>query len=991
MMSILAYDGSRTIIGNAVFDQHIEKLANNLSVFLSKSGHQIGMVFRRDLAATSELYKIANTKRATAEALGLDFEDLIDEEVEVYSKYVYDETNYIVLISHPSLLDSTEVALERKKKNITYSKYEIPTFVDSQNILLLNSYLKAQHDTFVERVLTTFSNNYDFAAQVEKLDVTDALRAIKRSVSPQVANEHWTPQIPKKDDPTSVQFRWKTNNIQDDASHILWAPLPDQIMRTSIKGVDRASAGTYPSGSVLSEDRIYAPLLVDVPPRNNVTFTDLFVSLNNTTTTTVDGAVRSLPYAVSFMISGDGLAGTSIKATLAKFLAVVSTDNQNINDALSSLKHYAETKGAVVALSISMMTWAENNAFGIDEIQLRRSKLWRVFESWGGTQVMDKGGDPISSYTTNLLGLSFKSVAPKTPAPLSEALRLLPLCRQASPFSRGTVFNRTVDGKFLKIECFSAELTTWIKLYIGKPGSGKSLAMNNDIIQTCLMPGLQRLPLVFMVDVGLSSSGVINLLKDRLKPEDRHLAVYKRLRNDKRLAINPLDCSVGRMQPTPDQLNQIVAFLSTLVTPVEAMGNPERGLSNFLSQIVEQTFISKMEGSEKGSPYRYQKNNDLELDGLLAKAGIIIDEHEYNPSYYELVKICHLKGLYRARDLCHRYAMPILTDMISAAKAPDIALRYGGAISASGEPLINVFIRGIQEAIAMYEVFASHTKFDVDTARVVSLDLQDVIGTNPKQSSLFFQIARIFIKRKTAFTVDDIPLFPVEFQDYYSNLIREILEDKKIYAYDELHNVKRDPTLFAELERDGRELRKWNAELKLASQYPTDFGELPKSATMFLIADSGTTETQIELQKMLSLKPEDLNVLNNNVGLTPGGLAFLSCTKTRKSRYTSINVLTIGPKLIWSLTTDADDRSMKLMMLDQLPERIAIAVLSKEYPNGIRAIIAARKETLSKKNKSGTLNMDAEIKSIVTVMANETIQKHRTFIQDSLQEMQSAV
>ena len=958
-------------------------MSKKLGVYLSKSGHQFGMVFRRDLNPTSDLYKIASIQKNTANNLHLNLDFLIDENVEIYSKFVYDETNYIVLISHPSLLEESEAALESKRKGLLYKKYEIPAFAESQNIMLLNSYLKSQHETYVEGVMSVFTNP-DFAAQARKLDVEEALRSIKKAVSPQNTDDNWSPIIPNSKNNAKVPVRWKTNYNKNDVSHHLWESLPQQIMRSTINGVDRASAGTYPTGSVITENRIYSPLLISVPSQSFVSFNELFVNLNNASTTLQNGEERSLPYAISFMITGDGFANTAVKKTLAKILAVASADNANIKGAIESLTEYQNDGGTIVGLSISAMTWAENNNYGIDEIQIRRSKLWRTLEAWGGAQVIEKGGDPILGFTSNIHGLTYKHHAPKYAAPLWAALHLLPWCRQASPFTMGTVMNRSVDGKLMKQEVFSSELTTWIKIYVGKPGSGKSVAMNNDILEACLMPGLQRLPLIFMVDVGVSSRGPIELLQDHLPPELRHLAVYKRLKNDRRFAMNPLDCSVGRMRPTPNETAQMVAFLSTLITPIEAEGKAEKGLSNFLTQVVEHTFISKMDGEEKGKPNMYEIHHDPDLDRLLEENGI----DGIGKSYFELVNECHDKGAYRARDLCHRYAMPVLSDTVATVNSnPEITSRYGSAMSESGGSVIEMFTRGISEAISMYPVFCDHTKFDVDMARVVSLDLQDVIGSNFKQSSLFFQIARIFAKKRTAYTEDDIPLFPENFQPYYKRLIEEIAEDRKILAYDELHNAKRDEALFAELERDCREARKWGMELKFASQMMEDFGNIPQLATQFVIADRGTPKSREYLQKTIALQTVEENTLKNNVSLGPGGLTYLSRIVAKNGNYVSLMTLTIGPQRLWALTTDSDDRLLRNTMYELLGDRpLALKLLAIVFPFGARKAMTARKEAL---RTTSNKNVDAdEMNSIARTIAKELIE-NQTFILDSQKKRMS--
>ena len=978
LMTLIAYDGTRTIVSDSVFYDHLTRLEQTLDVFLSKSGHQFGMVFRRDLDPTSDVFKIAELKKATARSLELNLDFLIDEEVEVYSKFVYDETNYMVLITHPKLLESAEVALEAKRKGLLYKEHDIPSFMDSQNIMLVNSYLKSQHETYVESVLSVLEDNR-FAAQAHKMDVVTALRAIKKSVSPQTTDDNWIPQIPNT--ASKVSMRWKTNYQPKDVSHLLWQPLPEQIMRNTINGVDRASSGTYPTSAVLTENRIYAPLMIAVPPQSASNFNQLFAGLNNASTRLPSGEERSLPYAISFMLSGDGFAGYGLKKSLAKILAVASSDNAAIKSAIDSLSNYADNRGTVVGLSISCMTWAENNAYGIDEIQIRRSKLWRTLEAWGGCQVAEKGGDPILGFTSNLPGVTYKHHAPRCAAPLWEALHLMPWCRQASPFKLGTIMNRSVDGKLMKQEPFSGELTTWIKLYIGKPGSGKSVAMNNDIIESCLMPDLKRLPLIFMVDVGVSSRGPIELLQDHLPKEKRHLAVYKRLKNDTRFSMNPLDCSVGRMSPTPNETAQMVSFFSTLITPIEADGKAEKGLSNFLTQIIHQTFIYKMDNDERGHPNMYEPNVNYELDELLADNNI----DAYGLSYYELVNRTHVLKLYRARDLCHRLAMPVLADTIAVATSnPEIKSSYENTRTSSGETVIDMFTRGVTEASAMYPVFCEYTKFDVDVARVVSLDLQDVIGQNHKQSSLFFQIARIFAKKKTAYTEDDIATFPPAFRAYYTRLIEEVSEDRKILAYDELHNAKRDEGLFAELERDCREARKWGMELKFASQMLEDFGRIPQLATQFVIADRGTPKSREYMREQISLLPVEEVVLANHVRLGFGGLTYLSKIVAKNGTYVSLMTLTLGPQKLWALTTDSDDRLLRGTMYELLGDRpLALRLLAKAFPNGARQSISARKEqgrTLNQGLSDEIINKEDEMDSIIRVIAKEVIDRSEYYI-----------
>lgn len=977
MMSIIAYDGTRTLVEQEVFYSFLNNLSSKLKVYLNKSGHQFGMVFRRDLNPTSDIYRIAEIQKNTARNLQLNLDYLIDENVNNYARFVYDETNYIVLITNPTVLDQTELELEAKRNGLIYKNYEVPGFASTQQAIFTSGYLKSQHETYVEAVLGAVLDSA-FSGQARKLDVVAAVRAMKKSVSPLTTDDNWRPQIPATTGVNApILARLKTSKLANDVGHLLWQPLPEQIMRSTITAAD--ASGQYPSGAVITENRIYTPLLIACPPQSFIDFNSLFVSLNNASTKLANGQERAIPFAISFMLKGDGYTTLALKKSLANVLAIASVENAGIKGAIESLRNYQDEGGTVVSMSMSAMTWAENNAYGMDEIHLRRSKLWRVLESWGGAHVTEKGGDPILGFTTNCLALSDKHHAPMYCAPLFEALHFMPWCRQASPFSMGTIMNRSADGKLMVMEAFSPELYTWIKLYVGRPGTGKSVAMNNDIIEICLMAGLKRLPFVFMVDVGISSRGCVNFIRGHLPDHLKHLAVYRRLKNDIRFAINPLDIAVGRMMPSSDEMAGIVSFISTLVTPVEANGQAEKGLSNFLTMLVEQTFISKKENTEKGKPNLYERYHNLELDELLNELEI----DGQGRSYFELVDMLHDLGAYRARDLCHRFSMPKLSDMIATASSnPEITARYSNALVESGETILEMFNRNIAEAITMYPVFSEHTQFDVDTARIISLDLQDVIGKNPKQSSLFFQIARMCGKRRIAFHEDDVELFPPRYQPYYARLVEEIAEDPKVFSFDELHHAKKDQGLFSELIRDCREARKWNLMLKFASQLMSDFDEIPSLATQFMIADRGTQSTREYTRVAASLSANEVEALAKYPSLGPAGLMYFSKNVTKSGAFVSICISTIPPMRMWALTTDSNDRNLKDALIKMVgSEKEANILLADRYPGGARKAMNERKESLRDGTATAAVdgNNEEVMKSIANILATE-IMTHRSSI-----------
>lgn len=183
-----------------------------------------------------------------------------------------------------------------------------------------------------------------------------------------------------------------------------------------------------------------------------------------------------------------------------------------------------------------------------------------------------------------------------------------------------------------------------------------------------------------------------------------------------------------------------------------------------------------------------------------------------------------------------------------------------------------------------YPAFFYHTNFDIGNARVASIDLNEVAtSSDPKTTSLFFQIVRMFIKRKFAVSRDDIPKFPQAYREYATQLINELLEDRKIMSYDELHVAKGDPILLEELAEDARTLRKWGARLNLASHKVEDFKDLVGFATAYVIVDPGTRESREAIRDSIGLTQLEMDALGSgNVGFSDQGLTYFSKIKLEK-------------------------------------------------------------------------------------------------------------
>lgn len=954
-ISIIDFQGCKNIMSEQQFLENVDRLSETLGIYFRNKGHQIQCVFKKDDDAKTELDAVVARQRSTANVLKMDVVDLLEENAETYAGYVYFESCYLVLWSRPSLLDPSEQKIAREESNTFRKENNVPSMKNAQNILRPISFLSDRHAAFASKLIDDLTSPL-MMYSATLLDVSSAIREIRRAMYPDITNLDWTPAIPG----TTIPARWKSNSDHDDASELLYPSLPEQIMpaggETAPKRKDIKLSPLLDPASVRVGSRVFCPLFYNVPPRDPKYFNDIFNSLNRAETVE-NGKTRALPYSISFMLESDGMSVVAFKSLFASILAFSSEQNRNMNLSIKWLNEYRRDNGCIVKLRIGAMTWAQATPEGIKELMLRKQKLWRNLESWGGGSINEKTGDQLLGLQSNVIGLSPRHIGTPCPAPLDDVLRMLPLTRPASPFKFGSTLYRSLDGKILRYERFSSEQTTWITLIAGKPGSGKSVLMNSNHFESCLLPGLIRLPYIGIIDIGVSSSGFIDMVRDSLPDHLKHLVVYKRLQNAARDCINCLDTTLGLRFPLDKDRTFSKNFITMLVTPSERKGIPYEGMSNFVGRVIDVAYKLKSDKYERARPETYKSGQDAVLDEAVKKLRGV--EIKQATTYWALVDALFLQGYVYEAEIAQRFAMPTLNTLVEVAMSEEIKSEYGQQQGNDFvvDEIVRKFVNGIREAVGDYKIFSSHTRFDLGSARIIALDLQDVaLGGSAeatKQTSLMYMIARQSFMKKVAFSTEDLPAIKTQaplYLDYFTRLISDIVDEYKVLAMDEYHKTGGNPQLTQQVVTDGREARKWNLEIILASQLMEDFGDLTKIATAMFFLDSGTEETRRWYRENLGMSEVEENALKVHVnGANKHGCTFLARFKTKRAEYAQLFTFTCGPMRLWALSTTAEDRKLRSLMYKQLPGPAARKLLASAFPGGsCKETVARLKEDMFK-------------------------------------------
>ena len=931
LVSLFQLDGARSMMGPRELDGFVELGARRLNGIFTGPGHALHVMFERAPDEADRLVASAGERTLRqCERLGLALGDVIAERGRRLAPLMAAESFLAAAWTRPSALAPDQ--LKRGRKRLAERlRHWLPDAAESQCPYLAPEGLASRHEAYLDTLAALLAE----AGIVAETLGADAASATLRWLlnGADTTARDWRPVTAANDAPPRLTAPPEAGAFPP--------PLGPQLL---IRDPERSGGG------IRIGERLYGALDMALGPRRARPFSELMERLSH----------AGLPCRFSLLIEGGGLTGldAAMTSVAAAFLAFSSDDSLLVRNAMREMTALGADAHAIVRLRLGLLTWVAPED-GADALGRRMSRLQQLAEGWGETVFTPLVGDPLESVAASVPGFCCGATAEPALAPLTEALRLLPVGRPA-PLSKDTAGHlfRAADGKPLPFAWEDGE-DYGFELIYGVPGRGKSVLMNSLGLAFSLQDGQARLPLSATIDIGPSSAGLISLIREALPPERRHEAGWFALRMTRDHAINPCDTQLGCRAPLPAERAFLVNLLGLMMTPAGAEGVPD-GMRELIGPAITAVYRLRSDKIAGAEPHAYTEGRDGLVDKALAAAGIVPPEA---PLWWEIVDLLFEAGAHDAAARAQLYAVPVLGDLLAAVREPAVQGLVGDtAHGIGGETVTQAFIRILTALSGDWPIMFAPTAFDIGHVRIAAMDLAEVAPHGSpeaaRQTAAFYLLARHALTRHWWIGEEALADIPKPYRAWHAARLRDIREAPKRLAFDEFHRTAGAPAVRAQVERDVREARKLRVRIALASQRLEDFGgAMTELANRYWILGAGGKTQEIETLSGIFALSETLKdaIRYRLPGPGKDGAPALLIAGDARGRFEQLIVNTPGPAELWALTTSPADVALRRRLQARLAPARARRVLARAFPTGsARTAIDAGLGRLAAGNAQGT-------------------------------------
>ena len=909
LVTLVAIAGSRSATGAEELAAFAERTTTRWNTPLLERGHALHAVFERDPASAALARFMARQRQAAAD-LGLTLDDVLAERETRLSALIAAESIHLACWTRPSLLTPDQERRDRRAARRRLKAW-LPARTDAQSPLAALDTLGPRHEAFVDGIIAGLGSAGIIHRRLETAEALGVIRACVSGIDGATPLPDANHAPPRATDPPEAGF--------------FPPPLAPQIL---------SEEPTREGPFLCLGDRRYAAVDMVLGPRAARPFGELMAAI----------ADAGIPVRWSLLLEGGGIAtlGAAASRIASAFLAFSSDESRSLRDSLQHLQALRSEARAVVRLRLTCLTWTALSA-PPGETHRRAARLQQIVEGWGEIVATRLTGDPLESFASTIPGFACGGTAEPAIAPLDEALTLFPVSRPAALGARrpNHLF-RSLDGRMLPFSFEEAEDYGFDLIY-GIPGRGKSVLMNALALAWSLQSGQRSLPLTAIIDIGPSSSGLISLIREALPAGRRHEAGWFRLSMDRSCAINPFDTQLGCRRPLAPERAYLAHLLALILTPAGEDGVPD-GARDMIGPVIDEAFAMRSDEAAGAEPAAYTPERDAGVDEALRAAGCRLPP---DPTWWDVVDALFEAGDTNAASRAQRFAVPVMSDLAAAVRAPAIqALVQRATWGAGGESVTDAFVRILTGTADAWPIFFNPTAFDVGGARVAAIDLKEAAPAGSaeadRQTAAVYMLARHALTRHWWIDEDAAETIPEPYRAWHRHRLAAIREAPKRLAYDEFHRAGRARAVVDQVERDIRETRKLRVTVSLASQRLEDFSPalVDLANRIWVLGAGGKASEVADLARVFDLSETLTRAVRNDLtGPQPDGAPALLMASDTAGRIEQVVMNSPGACELWALTTSPRDVALRSRLYQALPPAEARRILSRAFPSGSAAAV----------------------------------------------------
>jgi intracellular multiplication protein IcmB len=953
LVSIIRIHGLYRLAGDAEYLRMLEDSKGPLGALFERPGQHLQFFFEFDPDRSArEVARLYRPARMAAEAVGLDFDDIIAERALVLTPHLAHELCCAVLWTTPNAL--TAVAKKQSEKRRRAEPW--PHAPDAQNPTAAAHELRSRHRSKRLALAHLFT---DLSIKHELLDAHTAVATIRGALYTHLNTTSFRASLPGDPVPPRAP---RTPNPGSDYSDVLWPPLRRQVL--TIPGqVLGANKFRFGRTKLQFGPITYTGVDMVLGPKRPQTFPSLLARLRETGT----------PFRASFLLTSGSAGAMGAKQMLAGLLGFTNPYTKIIAKTLSAAAERARIE-TWVKYQISFATWAP--AADDDLLDRRVAELVEAMDAWGECQGSPDTGDPLEGVLSSALGMHARSTAPAGLSPLHDIMTMLPLQRPTSPWTAGAAIFRTHDGRPFPVQLAAANMATWIDVFLGTSGRGKSMLLAALNFALVLNAGATQLPFEAIIDIGDTSLGIIDLIRDRLPAHQRHYVQHIKFQMTSEFTINLFDTPLGMRHPLPDHKALLVSLVLDIVTPPGRQ--PYDAMPQFVSLVIDEMYRRLSDTESGAEPKRYYPNIEPVVDAAIRTHGIDLDT---KPLWWEVVDALFDAGNHHAASIAQRHAGPQLAEATAAAHSENILdlARQKQLGAGSTEPLTAAFNFAITAAINEFPIFDGITKFDIGAdTRICAIDLAAVAPDGDeiakRQSSIMYLVATHVTTRHWRLDSLAPKVAPARYREYYAVKVAGLRHHAKRLSIDEYARAPLGSGFRAFINRGALEFRKDGVQLAIATQlYAHLDPTLTKSITaLYLCGAASADEELASITAHRTLSAAARRIFREHLhGPKPGyGAPFLLLIITSDGDYEQFLVNTMGALEIWAISTTPEDVAIRTQVVAALGSKAGLRTLAICYPHGSAKTDVKKREV--RRAENGILG-DAARGSVLDEVAQEII------------------